>query len=301
MSGPSFFDGLRKTSFAGNEFPAERIVLFATGRQHVHEFPHQASGAPEKLGRGIWHLQVRGNFSSQKFASYGNGLYPERLNLLRGLYETQTTATFVHPTVGEFQAFIIGWRQEYEPGKIRSGEKVDIEFLEDQRSDFLAQNVPAGDVVTAQANFDAITAKVKGQVLPPFSAPTLSLFDSLRAAVNAVSALGNTVTLYSQLYLAKIQETVSLCQQIDDAFMSRGPEVCEIIDALHDLQYQAQQLSSQAFQLRVSQKTLPSTMSITDVAQWLYKDTSRASDLLSLNVILDPTAIPAATVIKYFP
>ncbi|HSY22310.1 MAG TPA: DNA circularization N-terminal domain-containing protein, partial [Polyangiaceae bacterium] len=213
----TYFDTLPFTSFNGIVFMAERIKLYSTGRQHIHEFPHAPGGAPEKLGRGLWYLSVQANFQTT-FAAYPN-LYPDAMLSLRRMYEAQITGTFVHPTSGQFDAFISKWDQDYEPGRIRSGEKVQIEFLEDQRSLFLTQateNVASTQMAMAQSNVDAGLAALKDTLR---MTPTdLSVFDAVRAAVNTVQSLQSTVSLYSQILNAKAQELVSNCQQADQLF-----------------------------------------------------------------------------------
>lgn len=302
-TGPSYFDGLPKTSFSGIEFPAERIVLHSQGRQHIHEFPKAPAGAPEKLGRGLWHLTVTGNFTggAKNFKSYP-GLYPGRLNALRALYEAQTTATFVYPPYGSFQAFIIGWKEEYVPGKYRSGVKVDLEVLEDQRTAFLVQTQQATDVATQQANLDAQLQNIQGALKLPST--TTSIFDAIRATVNAVLAFGDQAQLYTALYAGKIQQLIDLCTTADQDINLHGPIAVGIVDSLHDVWLSAVTLSQQVrSQNPLSQWTVESTTTLTDLAATIYGDTSRQGDLLTLNAgaISDPNRIRAGTTLLYYP
>jgi prophage DNA circulation protein len=303
--GPSYFDGLPKTSFAGIEFPAERIVLHSNGRQHVHEYPHAPGGAPEKLGRGIYYLTVTGNFTggANNFKSYP-GLYPDRMNQLRALYESQTTDTFVHPTVGQFQAFISKWSQEYLPGKYRSGEKVEIEFLEDQRTSYLVQKKESSGLAIQIQNLNVTAGLALPQLVPAVPPNVMGLFSAINATVNAVLALADQATLYTQLYASKIQELLDLCKTVDSYCSRQGPAVVGIVDALHDLMFSAIQLSQQVrSQNPLSDWTVEYTTTLADIAMQIYGDASRQSDLLTLNAntISDPTRVQAGTQLLYYP
>lgn len=299
---PSILETTAPTSFGGITFAAERIVLHSQGRQHVHEFPHMPAGAPEKLGRGVWYLTVTGNFQN-RFAKFP-GLYPDAMNQLRQLYEKQETNAFVHPTVGQFQAFISGWRQDYNPGKSLSGEKVEIEFLEDQRTAFLIATKPSmTSVASSQSQLDAAVALLK-TALGIFPTPQLlGVFDAIRATSNAVQSLVDTAGLYSGLLETKALELASLCERADQLLPIQSPLALSIIDPLHDIWSQALTAGKQIQNAKAAlgEWTTPRTMTIGDVALAIYGDTSRQSDLLSLNVIADPTSIPANTEITYFP
>src|SRR5207253_5016277 len=77
------------------------------------------------------------------FPGYPN-LYPAGMNQMFVYASTQSTQDLVHPSSGTFPAFIINWDQEKE-AKIRSGEKVEIEFLEDQESSFALAAITTPD------------------------------------------------------------------------------------------------------------------------------------------------------------
>src|SRR5262249_28189814 len=130
------FDQLQRASFDGVPFPVESVDVTSDLRHHVHEYPHTAGGDPEKLGRSLYRIQMLGNFQAT-FRAYPK-LWPEALTKLRKTFEAEKTADLVIPTIGTIKAFITKWRQR-STAKIRSGEKVEIEFLEDQASAFLVE------------------------------------------------------------------------------------------------------------------------------------------------------------------
>ena len=300
---PAYFDKLRPASFSGIVFMAERIKVLSNGRQHIHEFPHAAGGAPEKLGRGLYYISVQANFQTT-FAAYPN-LYPNAMLSLRRLYEAQITATFVHPTSGEFDAFISKWDQDYEPGRIRSGEKVQIDFIEDQRSIFLTQasaDASSTQMAMAQSNIDAGIKALQDTLR---MTPTdLSVFDAVRSAVNTILSLQSTVSIYSQILNAKAQELVSNCQQADQLFPMQSPLAFPILDPLWEVQANAQKLASVTSTAGLSSWFVPRTMSLLELSQTLYMgDASRQEYLLALNAqnITNPFAIEAGTEILYVP
>ena len=181
----------RQTTFNGVAIPVETIQLHSQGRQHLHEYPHSPGAAPEKLGRGIWYLTVEANFSVT-FASHPTS-YPGDMLSLFALYESQTTATFQHPNGQSWPAFISNWKQTYTPRKL-DGEKVSIEFLEDQRANFLsattAPSTQSTALTSSQAQLDTQLAALKASL--QISKNDLNVFDSLRAASNAVASLSGT-------------------------------------------------------------------------------------------------------------
>lgn len=302
-AGATALDGLRRWSFSGIQFPVERASLRSTGRHHLHEYPHAPGAAPEKLGRGVWYVSCRGNFQTV-FAGYSN-LYPAAMNSLRSMYESQTTATLVHPTAGEFQAFISSWKQEWEPKGIRSGEKVDIDFIEDQRQLFLVQNAPAINataITESQAELDQELQAVRDQLKP--SPQDLSVFAAIKAISNAISAVNDTASMYSGFLQAKAGELQNACAKADTLASMQSPLAIGVLDPLHDLWAAAVQVlqNIQSKTSRTTTWTTPRRMTINDVAVALYGDTSRATDIFNLNsaIIPDPTSIAPALKLKIF-
>lgn len=299
---PTALDGLPKLSFNGIAFPAESIILHSQGRQHLHEYPHSPGAAPEKLGRGIWYLTVKTHFQVG-VPGYPPDLWPTSMNQLESLYETQTTATLVHPTKGKFNAFIASWRQDYNP-RFRSGERVDIEFLEDQRANFLvqtAQSANSTSLATSQQELNAALSLVQSQL--GISKNDLSVFDAIKATVNAVQALSDTVGMYGGFLQAKSLELINLCSQADQLFSVQSPLAVGILIQLRTIGAAARNISSSSqSSTKLGKFKTPKTMTIQDVAIRLYGDTTRETDLMTLNAALipDPGSIAAGVTIQYF-
>src|SRR5438105_4964362 len=135
---PVYFDTLQRASFGGAEFPVESVSIVGGLRDHIHEYPHSQGGAPEKMGRKLYTIRMKAVFQT-KFKLYP-GLYPNTLNFLRKMFEEQSSADLVVPTIGTMTAYCRNWTQEME-WRIRNGEKADFEFVEDLAQDFLVTDL----------------------------------------------------------------------------------------------------------------------------------------------------------------
>lgn len=273
-------------------------------RLHTHEYPHTPGGANEKLGRRLYHVRVRGNFQAT-FAAYPN-LYPLGLNTMRGYFEQGATLDFTHPTVGKFPAFIVRWSQVKDP-KIRSGEKVDIEFLEDQPASFaVAQAVGTfGQSSIGPAAQDLATDLSATQSALTLSANDVNLFDALQGAVQDVLAIQDTRSLYGNLYGTKVAQVISLCQQLDQSMNLQDARAWPVVDDLQVVWLQAIKIQNDLQNQRISLKDyiVPFTMPLVQIAINLYGDASKQGDLLSLNAdrVNDPMRVPAGVDIRYYP
>lgn len=291
------------TKFGNIEFPGEVWRLRLVGRHYVHLYPHQPGGAAEKLGRGPYNCTVHANFQD-RFSGYP-GLYPDAMNTLRGYAENQTTLPFVHPSSGTFPAFIVNWDQE-KTAKLRSGEKVEIEFLEDQAASFALAALAKSDDSTrmgpsAQQLADELAAVQSDLAL---TTTDLSIFDALQGAVNVVLGLKDTVQLYGNRYAGAVQQVANLCQQIDGLASMQDARAFPVIDALRQLQFQTimTQKDLQNQQQPTSTFTVPFTQPLVSVALAVYQDASRLQDLLTLNPNLDNAMrVRAGTKISYYP
>lgn len=303
---PPAHEGLVRTSFSGIEFPAERHVLHGSARRYVHEYPHAPGGAPEKLGRGLYNITISANFQAT-FAGYPD-LYPNGMTNLRRLFEQQVTATLVHPTVGSFDAFITDWRQ-VKDARMLSGEKVEIEFLEDQETQFLAtglvsESADATTVASSAELLDAELEAVRGQLA--LSPTEMSIFGAIQSTANSILAFRDTSALYGNLLSAKVEQLQRLCGRADGFGGMQDPIAWPVVNALHDLAAATQRFAKdvQSKQATLQTYVVPRTMPLAMIAASLYDgDASRQSDLLALNatIITNPLSVPAGTSLKYYP
>lgn len=300
----SAFDGLPRTKFGDIQFPGEIHRLRSVFRHHVFEYPHSPGGAIEKLGRGLWQCTVRGNFQAT-FPGYPD-LYPNSMATLRGYYGLGATLNFTHPTLGTFPAMITSWDQ-VKDAKIRSGEKVDIEFLEDQDASFsVTETLVSADYTAIGPSAQQLAAElaaIRGDLT--LSQNDLSLFDAIQSTVNSVLALKDTANLYGNLYAAKVLQVVSLCQQLDVSQNMQDARAWPLVDAMQVVWQNAIRIEQdlQAQRAQLSDYTVPFAMPLLQVAINLYGDASRQEDLLALNSdrIDNPISIRAGTDIRYYP
>lgn len=299
-------DTLPRTQFGDIAFPAATHVVHGHGRHHVHEYPHTPGGSPEKLGRGLYRVTIRGLFHD-RFKAYP-GLYPGGMARLRSYYEKQSTLTLVHPSLGSIPAFITEWTQAKD-AKVRSGEVVDIDFLEDSLLAFLDIS---GFVAQSQASLQQLANVIANNLSDQairnavtFGPKDQSLFDALQGAVNSVLAVRDTANMYGNLLGAKVAQMISLCQQVDRATSLQDPRAFAIVDSVHDLWQAGVQISldlqNKRTQLRIYQ--VPALQTMSAIASHLYGDASRTSDLIALNGASAPNPLRVApgTMINYYP
>jgi prophage DNA circulation protein len=295
---PPVFDQLPKFSFGGIVFPVEGYDVAGGIRDHIHEYPHAAGGAPEKLGRRLYTVKVRASFQAT-FDKYP-GLWPTSLAKLIQFFEAQKTLPLVIPTKGTIQAYCRNWSSAVE-AKVRSGERVDLEFVEDQSQANLISalvNVSTKNITTTLANYNA------AKILADFSTlPSTSIFDAISNAANAFLAIGDMTQAATNLVSAKLTALVDLIKQVDQADFVKDPKNYPLITALHDLwdaaQTQAANINRKAIEPAVWVVSAPMAMSA--IASALYGDTSRQTELMQLNAVEDVLRVPAGTAIRYYP
>jgi hypothetical protein len=289
------FDGFQRASFGAIAFPCEEIEVRGGIRDHVHEYPHNPGGTPEKMGRKLYEIDMVCPFHDT-FAAYPT-LYPDGLAALRGTYEAEMTLDLVVPTVGTIKAYCVDWKQRA-TGRARSGERVSFRFREDMPPDdidaFVAKDVTTKGYVALAQKF-----KVAAQDGPQ---PGPSLFDDIQNGINGVLAVKDQANLYGNLVEAKLLALANVCSQIDQLDLLKDPTMFRIAAAMHDIWKATldalKDLTQQQKQL--SKFTTPTTMAIGDVARRLYGNAARAVELLQLNPITDAFAIPAGTTVRYY-
>jgi hypothetical protein len=311
---PTAAAGLPSTQFGDVKFPSEMTRLHFAGDHHIHKYPHSPGGAPEKLGRGLYHCTIRASFQAT-LPGYPD-LYPNGMNKIRSYAEFQSTLPFQHPSMdGTFPAFIVNWDQAKD-AKILSGEKVDIEFLEDQEASFaLAAIAVTADDTAVAATSQQLSSTLFALAGPPdgtggpvvlqLRQADFGLFAALQTAVNAMLAFRDQAQLYGNRYAAAVQNVLNLCSQIDSLGSMQDARAWPVIDVLRQLQAQAvgtqQDLQNQ--QAKLKKYNVPFTQPLMQISMTLYGDTSNFEQLLALNAGSFDNAmqVPAATPILYYP
>lgn len=300
---PTAASQLPRTRYGDVEFPSEVTDLTFVGRVHVHEYSHVPGGAVEKLGRGLVKVTVRASFQN-RFGGYP-GLYPQGMNTIRGYAMQQATLPFTHPSAGTFPATIVNYTQKKD-ARLLSGEKVDLEFLEDQPASFALAAItsdtnaavgPASQTLGTQANLLANQLQ--------FTPRDTSLLDSIQDAANDILGLRDTAQLWGNRYVAAVSKLIGLCAQLDQAASMQDVRAWPVVSALRELWGQALQIQSdyQSQRITLRKYVTPATMSILQVALNLYQDASRQGDLLALNsdVVPTPLRVKAGTTLRYYP
>lgn len=292
------FDQLQRASFFEIPFPVKSVHIRGRLRRHEHEYLRVPGALNEKLGRGLYMIEMEAVFDAN-IKGYGR-LWPNSLGQLREIYEQELTGDLVVPTIGTIPAFITEWDQTAEMGRVRSGETLRIPFLEDQTELFLTKallNVEQKALASSADKFQATRANFE------LSAADRNLFDQIQDAANEVLAARDQVQLYGGLAAAKVAFATELMKEADrTAEALKRPENHELLDALAEL-WDA--LIDFGRNLAESPRgartyTVPRLMSVSDIASAIYGSTERANEIMLNNNLADPFAVPAGEVIIYF-
>lgn len=288
---------LVQLSFEGIPFPYKEITMNGEMRHHVHEYPHSAGGAPEKLGRKLYAFSVttpaHGDLVLPQYAN----LWPRDLKQLVILFEQGKTGNLVLPQIGApIRAFCTNWDRTLRAANT-SGESVTLKFLEDSEQLRISQNA-----ITVKANrlADARFAVVeKYQQIPA----KIGLLDTILRGANDVLAYKDQFDMYTNLIEAKCNSVMSMCRQIVAVEEElKHPDRWQLVDAIQDLwaQTQALYLDQKEMGNLTRYYRVPSTMTLSQVAFQIYRSSARAADLMMLNSIDDPLEIPQGTSLRYY-
>lgn len=294
----AYFDQLDKCSFNGVAFPVEEISIIGRARRHVHEYPHAPGGATEKLGRGVYVVRIRTLFDEQWNDRYPD-LYPDGLESLYRFFETETTGGLDLPTLGKIDAWCVNWTKTMHYA-IRSGERVEFEFEEDQSQLFLIDALLAAAATTIELDNNALLA-----ALPDLVSPQPSIFDNLTALVTAIVALRDQNDLNWSFIQDKAAQVVDQFQTIERTLpelATPSTQAIAVLEALKETAAAAQTLAEDVAQKASPIKTYvtPRRMNIADVSTAIYRTTERSLELLQLNDIADAFDIGANTQIKFY-
>lgn len=299
------FDSLPRHQFGSVIFPGRTTRLTVAGRVFEHEYPHVKKGAAEKLGAKLRRCTIEIPADS-RMPAYPN-LYPAGMLQLLAWAESQSTQTLQHRSAGKWPAFIVNYDQLLD-SRIRSGEKVELQFLEDTPDDFTADKIapvnPNQSLSPTAGQLALDLANIRAQL--SLTSNDEDLFSALQSVVSDVVAVQDTRELYGNLYAAKIQSVIDMCSQLHDATPSlqdvRAWPVVEDLVTLRALAIGAQQ-DLTAKNLRLLEYVNPTAQPLLTIARVLYGDASRQSDLLSLNAdtVVNPMRVPAGAKIRYYP
>ena len=291
-----------RASFAGIEFPVDEIVVQGGQRFHIHEYPHSPGGTPEKLGRKLYIIRFRAWFHELKgtAAEQYPDLWPNGLKRLREALETGETFDLTVPTVGTIQAFATNWTQRFAVMQALDGEKVDLEFCEDQAGPNLGGNeleVAAEDVRAAadKLNVAAELAAWKATKKP-------GLFEQIGDMVNSALALRDQVGAAATLVAAKLDQVSALCNELEKTVdVLSGADFVAVAQATRNLAVAASEAASSLVgaESETLVYTVPSKTTVQELSVKLYGDTTHVADLLKQNAFSDAFNITAGTQVLY--
>jgi len=308
---PPPFDQFQPFSFAKIPFPYETYSVTGGIRKHKHEYPHSDGGAVEKLGRELYEIHVSVNFT----AGLVKQPYEELLNslaALRSTFEEQTTDALVIPHIGSIRACADKWT-ETARNTNRSTIKADLTFYEDLNSALQLLDtvtISSASLPDLANKFRILAEPLSPQptrtsfTLAPQGPNTLNIFEAIDALSVSISGIKDQQELYGSLVASKIDGIIALFQQADRSEPSlNDPQNYLVLDAMHALWQAMLNLRSdlQNTGFRAQLYGTPCVMSISQVSFAIYGNTLATSQLLQLNDLSDPLAIPAGTTIVFYP
>lgn len=293
----SEFDELKRASFDGIDFPWQKCSVRGGLRDHIHEFPHTPGGRPELLGRKLYEIDFDAIFMTTALDPAWKDLWPLQLAALRAKFENQVRSQLTIPTVGTIKAYCYDWSQLADPARMRSGETASLKFREDEAEGLLVTDVIQVSPAALQNQADQIVQlTVKAGEDP-------SVWDEMMSAVDDIQAVLDQGELYGRLIESKILSLAAILKQADrELEIFDDPLNHEILNALKTLWESTLDLAENVISAAGELQTyvVPHEMTTSDVAGNVYGDTSRGGDILSLNPIQDPFAIPAGTSLRYY-
>lgn len=288
------FDEYERAGFSSIQFPIKSVKVRGGIREHTHEWRYVPAGEIEKFGRKPYVIEMQAAFHTT-IKGYGP-LYPDRLADLRKLWEEETTAELVIPTIGRVQACCIDWEQ-FADFKIRSGEEVPLTFKEDQSAVNLlasALRVNSSALSSAVSQWDSLSEEIQ---------PKPSIFDAISESANAILGIKDQFDAFGGLIESKLLQLATLIQEADRQVVDfLDPTNYRVLYALHELldsTYQLQKDVTDKFR-RPETFITPVTMTVTEIATAIYGHTERSSELMLNNPLTDPFAVPAGVPLLYF-
>ena len=287
-------------SVTGINFPYSNITIKGGIRHHVHEYPHSPGGDVEKLGRKLYVFRFRipfPNLPGSKLEQQFQGLFPDRLKNFLALFDRQATAILVVPSIGSMTCVATDWDGTADMATALSGEEWTFEFIEDVDQASVVKAIPnLGVHAMANAVEDLQAKNLKAGLNP-------SLFDKLQDAVNEVLGILGEADLYSRLAAGKVEGIADLCGKLDRELKElQDPMNSPVLEALKDVWANAVDLAENIPGVQGGQLLtfrVPKVMSIGQVATRLYGSADRGTDIMQINPIEDPFAIPAGFQISY--
>lgn len=284
---------MRRASFAGLEFPWNKISIKGSLRHHVHEYPHQPGGEIEGLGRKLYEFHFSCDFHDTFFG--WSNLYPVQLGKLRRVFETEVTSDLFVPNFGTIKAKAISWDQNL-VARVRSGETVEFTFLENTQNDFSIGFILGSSTAAMMPAVARLKATAAAQGIES------SLFDDLVKAVADLIGLVQGGEIVAAIAASKVATILNICAAIDDLSIFNLASSYPTANLNREVWASANQINVDLLrkQQPLASYFVDHLMSIIEVAQAIFNDTIHAIEILQLNSLDDAMAIPAGTIIQHY-
>lgn len=284
---------LKPARFAGIAYPYTECRVKLSQRHHVHVYLHTPGGEVEKFGRALYTISQTIPAHDTLRAPYAN-FYANTLPQLWAVWETGATADLEVPNLGTIRAFATEGMRTIR-GNVSSGEPVEVSYLEDQQTLFALSALfqPSTDGIGPQLTM--VLRRCAGLV-------EVNLLDRLAAAVESLLAARDSALLLARVVMAKAQGVISLCEQVAKVPALSLPANFEAYSPLLDLHLSAITILQDA--IRRARPTVilpaPARMSVTQLSAWRYGTTARAGEVLALNELTDPLAVPRGALVRFY-
>ncbi len=294
------FDDLGHPSFDGVQFPIESFRVDGGFREHTHDYPKTDGGAPEKLGRTLYVVQVTALFDVSLERAYPD-VWPGRLRQLVAKFEAGTTGDLYLPQRGTLTCFATGWSEEMSAA-LRSGQRVNVTFKEDGSGKFTVDQIAVFDPNSMQAKRDTLAA-ARADYDASLSEKSKNFLQAIDDAANKVQGVFDSVGLATTVVQAKIERLFNLCERAFDGVAElQDPRVYPLAEAIKAMWFSAMLALEDVKGKRkpIDYFVVPTRMSVLNIARAIYGDSSRASELGDLNFFPDPYAVPAGTTVRFY-
>lgn len=283
---------LPPASFNKIKFPVTKVSVKCGTRHHVHEYPKAPGGAPEKLGRKLYTIQMHAIFDVGLLPPWDENLWPSALGELFNLFEKQKTCDLMIPTVGIVECFCTNWSKEMEPKGHRSGERVELEFLEDQSAAYLFE----GLLTVRTYNF---TSQVQRLADKAAASGRPGLFASALAALRQMQTMVDRAEMYTNVVAAQVAQVVAAFEAlVDNPFFDIIANIDvyqETLAAWEQAQRIQADLMFQQQNPLVPYTTPRDGMTVTDISMDKYGTVDQASIIMRMNALDNPLYVPRDT------
>lgn len=325
------FQDLAKAGFDGINFPVTSYEVVGGIRDHIHSYPHSPGGAVEKLGRELYRIRMSAIFD-QRVTGYGDNLWPGDKSDLFDRFEQEVTSALMIPTIGEIQAYCKSWTERAQSTR-QSGVEVEMEFVEDQSQAFLVNGlvqVTSSTLKSAGEEFDAqfqplldggtVSATAPTRIVPPPAGTTprattfagaytqlrqtdVAALTKIRQAYQTAITVIEKPSRFADQVLRAAESLITLCQQNYDRIrVLKNPIMWERAYAYKRVWGAAVKLRDDLNRQspRILIYVAPLNTSIGAVSRSIYGDSSYASQIMQLNAIPNPLAIPKGAQLRYY-